>query len=500
MKSKQSVHNTDLHIISKSATVPADINAEAAILAACLVEKSASSIAVQFLRGHNVFYLESHKVIWGLLIDLDSKNIPIDILTVYNESKKKGTKITIGDLTDLASRVSSSAHIEAHCMIIYELYMRRKAIEEANIIMTKAYDLKQDIFTTYDYTYNSLKMVDPSNIFDSNTLASDVVRGSKEPPRKRLCGELIREGEIALFFGDEGCGKSMFSFQLAKNVSEGKPMFAIDGFENDGKPVKSVIFDFELTRANLAERYHHEGTFENFNENLHRVALKEDSLDANLSSTRIIDSIISWIENNDPGFVVIDNITYISEEITDNAIAGRLMKKLKALTMSRFPLSVLIIGHTPKRDKTQPIESKHFAGGKAWSNFCTSQLAIVTSLKDPGIKYIKHLKSRSGLKLFDSDNVCEMEISFERGTAQFLHVGNGLETDHIRYMSNDEKNDQIDAMIEDLNDKGWSLRKISAELKRQFGETVSKTTVQRRLAALKSQRTADRAADNEDEN
>lgn len=502
MQKKHSKQSPHLEIVSSHTAgkvMPHDLAVEEAVLGACLVDKVGASQAITFLRGANVFYNQNHLIIWAKIIELESKNVPIDILTVYNHLKKD-TTIQLDVLINLTSKVASSAHIEAHCMILYELYMRRTGIQEASNILSKCYDLSQDIFKTYDYSFAALKAVDPSNIFETNTLIADIIRGTKEPYRAKLCGDFVRQGELALFFGDEGCGKSMFSFQMGKAISEGKPMFDIPGFENESTEVKTMIFDFELSRQNLAERYHNQGTFESFNENYIRVALNRDSTDGSVSSSRIVDTIVSHIETHKPGFVIIDNITWIVDEVTDNSIAKRLMQKLMSLVRNNFPLSILVIGHTPKRDKTQPIESKHFAGGKNLSNFCTSQFAIVKSLKDPGIKYVKQLKTRSSLLMFDGDNVCEFEIPYNPdGTLKFVHLGNGLENDHIRYLTQTEKTEQIDDLIYDLNEKNYSLSKIVQEIKKNFGESISKSTIHRKISSMKSKEISEKAAQREEE-
>lgn len=55
----------------------------------------------------------------------------------------------------------------------------------------------------------------------------------------------------------------------------------------------------------------------------------------------------------------------------------------------RHNMSILIIAHTPKRNKANPITQNDLAVSKKLYNFFDSVIAIGQSDKDQSIKYVK---------------------------------------------------------------------------------------------------------------
>ena len=64
------------------------------------------------------------------------------------------------------------------------------------------------------------------------------------------------------------------------------------------------------------------------------------------------------------------------------------MKHLKAFK-ENAKISMLVIGHTPKRDKTLPITDNDLAGSKMLSNLADSSFTIGDSARDAKLRYIK---------------------------------------------------------------------------------------------------------------
>jgi len=63
-----------------------------------------------------------------------------------------------------------------------------------------------------DKAYKSLRKVDPSGILQISKVNQAIITGSKMNKQKRMVGTLIREGDLATLFGDEGTGKSVLSY------------------------------------------------------------------------------------------------------------------------------------------------------------------------------------------------------------------------------------------------------------------------------------------------
>jgi len=130
-----------------------DLLIESAVLGAILLERDAIYTAMQILKTGN-FYMESHNIIFDAILKLNTQRKPIDILTVTDSLRKSGKLETCGGayyISKLTSGVGSAAHIEDHCRILYQLYLRREmiAIGLANI---KKIDENpdKDIFEVYN--------------------------------------------------------------------------------------------------------------------------------------------------------------------------------------------------------------------------------------------------------------------------------------------------------------------------------------------------------------
>jgi len=119
---------------------------EEAVLGALLIETSAFD-KVSFLQP-DMFYKMSHQDIYEAIVFLNKNNKPVDILTVTEKLRSLAKLEEVGGpfyVTQLSSRVASSAHIEYHAMLIKQKYMQRKAIELSHIIQKQAYDETEDI-------------------------------------------------------------------------------------------------------------------------------------------------------------------------------------------------------------------------------------------------------------------------------------------------------------------------------------------------------------------
>mgnify|MGYP002242217217 CR=1 FL=1 len=100
---------------------------EEAILGACLIEQEAMPLVADTLRPE-MFYSMRHQVIYAALLAMYQAGMKIDILTVKENlptgaSSKKPRSIRI---TQLSSKVATSAHIEYHMQIVHEKYLRGK--------------------------------------------------------------------------------------------------------------------------------------------------------------------------------------------------------------------------------------------------------------------------------------------------------------------------------------------------------------------------------------
>jgi len=258
-------------------------------------------------------------------------------------------------------------------------------------------------------------------------------------PPGRLLGDLWLEGELCVLFGDTGKGKSVLATQIADAIARGT---AVAPFANDTPPQKVLYFDFEMTTAQFAARYSSaDSQFSTLNSqfpfspNLIRVEMlsaqaePDDYGFANFRSY-FATAMIDQIERHEAKVIVIDNITYLSDHIQITAKAAHMMKELRRIK-SEYGLSMLVIGHTPKRRPTDRLTTRDLVGSKMQANFADSMVAIGASLKGADVRYLKQVKSRSAAETHESDNVVLFRIEKVGPFLQLTHTGYARETDHI---------------------------------------------------------------------
>ena len=128
---------------------PAAIDVEEAVIGSLLISKSGVDEAMSILASSEIFYKETHKVIFEAVQDLYNAGNPVDLITVSQQLKVNGKlDLAGGDyyLIQLTQKIASSAHIDFHCRILIQKFMARKTIQFSSLIIGLAYDDTTDIF------------------------------------------------------------------------------------------------------------------------------------------------------------------------------------------------------------------------------------------------------------------------------------------------------------------------------------------------------------------
>ncbi|MCE9538626.1 MAG: AAA family ATPase [Bacteroidetes bacterium] len=276
-----------------------------------------------------------------------------------------------------------------------------------------------------------------------------------QPHIKQLCGTIWQTNELHILFADTGIGKSILAVAISDAISRGNGMMFL---ENENEAVRVLYYDFELSDRQFKKRYtNEEGGGYNFNENffidtIDFVALTNINPQAKFNDV-LFDKIKFDIEKIDAKVLVIDNLTFLDTQSTqDTQIALEVMRKLIELK-KQYNLSILVLAHTPKIFLNSPITIVNLAGSKHLSNFADSVSAIGKSTEGSNIRYWKQVKpSRSGELLYDTSNVIVCEIAKPNNFLTLKYIGLGNEYDHLKQETgNRETPPQIKDVVELLN-------------------------------------------------
>ncbi|KKQ75849.1 MAG: Replicative DNA helicase [Candidatus Woesebacteria bacterium GW2011_GWB1_38_5b] len=121
---------------------PHSTEAEVSVLGALLLDKDAVIAVAEFLEpGH--FYDDRHKEIYESIVGLFEQRVPIDVLTVSEELKKRKSLKKVGGssyLAELSNRVPTAAHVEHYGKIVKDQATKRSLMSAASKLVELSMD------------------------------------------------------------------------------------------------------------------------------------------------------------------------------------------------------------------------------------------------------------------------------------------------------------------------------------------------------------------------
>ncbi|MCK4406037.1 MAG: replicative DNA helicase [Bacteroidales bacterium] len=240
---------------------PQAIDLEEAVLGAIMLEKDALTAVIDILKPE-IFYKESHQIIYRAITRLFAKSEPIDILTVTNELKKSGELELVGGpyyITQLTNRIASTANVEYHSRIISQKFIQRELIRISSEIIKDAFEDTTDVFDLLDKAEQSLFSVSETNLrrnYDNmQSLISEAIKEieAAKDSTDHLKGipsgftQIDRitlgwqKSELIIIASRPGMGKTAFALSMARNA-------AVDF----NKPI--ALFSLEMSSIQLVTR------------------------------------------------------------------------------------------------------------------------------------------------------------------------------------------------------------------------------------------------------
>lgn len=240
---------------------PNSIEAEQSVLGAMIIDKEAINSALEIIRPED-FYKEANREIFEAMVVLFNKNEPVDLITLSEELKRRGTLDNIGGVTylaNLSSSIATTANIEYYCKIVKEKSILRRLIKSSDEVMSKAYEDTEEV--------NAIIELAEKNIFDitqgshregfspiSEVLLNSFAQIEERAANKgRLTG--LETGFIDLDNKLSGLQKADLIL-LAARPSMGKTALGINIATNAAlkSDVKVAIFSLEMSKEQLVQR------------------------------------------------------------------------------------------------------------------------------------------------------------------------------------------------------------------------------------------------------
>jgi len=127
-----------------------------------LIEQRGVSEVVEVVKDTNVFYTPKNALVYDAILSLYKSSQGVDIMTVKKELQRVGKLKEAGGggyLVELTERVSSSAHIQNHAILLMQMYVKRKSIEVGYNLAEQSYEEDTDIFELLDGSYKELDKI-----------------------------------------------------------------------------------------------------------------------------------------------------------------------------------------------------------------------------------------------------------------------------------------------------------------------------------------------------
>jgi len=219
--------------------LPADANAEAAVLSAMLIDADVVSKGIEKLK-EQFFSRLAHKLIFKAICELFNDGIEVDTLTVINRLERNNHLEKTGGipyLNELADFVVSSANFDYHLNIVIEQALLRHLIVACNGIIENCYsstapvktvvdEAEQAIFTIAELPQNQgfikFEQLSPEVLHNIDTIASTKVPvsgiGTGYGDLDRLTGG-FRPGQFIIIAARPAMGKTSLALNIASHAA-----------------------------------------------------------------------------------------------------------------------------------------------------------------------------------------------------------------------------------------------------------------------------------------
>lgn len=240
---------------------PYDEQAEASVLGAMLLDKSAITTAVEIIHAED-FYYDSHKAIFEGILRLYNKNEPADMITLSDFLKKNGQLEAVGGYTYLGRLTSGAGAVsntEAYANIIKEKSTLRALIRAGSEIVEDSYRDDDEVGAIIEKAEKSIFDITQDNQRGGLMNMENVMVTTFEVMQKRsenkggLTG--LTTGFIDLDRKTSGMQKADLVL-LAARPSMGKTALMVNIATNAALKANATVamFSLEMSRNQLSQR------------------------------------------------------------------------------------------------------------------------------------------------------------------------------------------------------------------------------------------------------
>jgi replicative DNA helicase len=255
---------------------PHDLDAEAAVLSAILIDSMSLDRVLEFLKPEH-FYSEAHRRIYEACIELRQVGQPVDIVQVGSWLKNRERIAQIGGmayLTEILNSAPAVANIAAYGKTIHEKWRVRQLIMTCQRVSAQGYidygDAQAFIDNAEQSVYQLARVSEGSSV---EKLISVMKKSFKQLTEAMQRGDRItgvpsgfdrydrltaglHPGDLTIVAARPGMGKTSFVLNVAVNVAspKGRELSNDPNQRWEEAGVGAVVFSLEMPREQLANR------------------------------------------------------------------------------------------------------------------------------------------------------------------------------------------------------------------------------------------------------
>jgi len=214
---------------------PSDIDAEAAVLSAMMLDTMAVAAGIETLK-ENHFYKNGHRIIFRCITELFEQNIEVDLITLIHKLEESGDIEMVGGkayINEISDIVLSAANIEYHAKIVLDKALLRGLITTSNEIIKMAYDAERPSSEIIDLAEQKIFEIAEMPHRKSFTRVGDVIGEAKEKIDEMMLQQTnilgipsgftaldnilggFRKGQFIVVAARPAMGKSAFALNIA---------------------------------------------------------------------------------------------------------------------------------------------------------------------------------------------------------------------------------------------------------------------------------------------
>ncbi len=242
-------------------SIPANMEAERAVLGALMIDPDAIIKIANFLRPED-FYRERHAWIYAAMFSLNERHEPLDYVTLVDELERRGQLEDIGGpayVTDLIAGTPTAIYVDHYARIVERTAVLRRLIAAAGKIAELAYDESQEVDEVVDRAEQIVFGVSESRIhrdlmpiraimtnvverIDFLTRNRDTLMGV--PTGFTMLDRLLggfQKSDLIILAGRPGMGKTSFGLSISQNAAK-------------RYGARVAIFSLEMSNEQLVQR------------------------------------------------------------------------------------------------------------------------------------------------------------------------------------------------------------------------------------------------------